>query len=214
LNVCADTGVSHYAQTREASADILRRLAPDMELPPSARGDFAIEKNRRSLIVVCALFVVLAYAVLDGLVFNDNALLDGDSLMTAMPFVTLLGLACFPYLKRGGVPSRESWALSMFLGVALAAAFVPFVKRADQWASRNSTVTVVYELKPGGRFVAVDGAAPALNYSRYADYWRQFEPGSLHEFQLIHGPLGFWQLREGNVSKRIRDFYEKGGTGG
>lgn len=208
LTISADTGMNAVA-SREASADILRRIAPHLELPQSARAEFAIDKNRRSLFVVIGFFVLGGFALLDGVVLNDNTLLNGKAVMTIAPFFGLLGIASYPMLTRGGVPSRESWALSMLLGMALAFAFVPLVKRVDQWAAADSTLTVVYKLQARGRFVSVNNTAPAIDYGRYREYWDQFEPGSLHEFQLIHGPLGLWQLEQAQLRERLRAFYEK-----
>lgn len=205
--ISADTGFN-AAASRAASADIIRRIAPDLELPQSAQTEFAIEKNRRSLGVVIAFFVLAAFALFDGVVLNDNALLNGESILTMAPFVGLLGMTCYPLLTRGGVPARESWVLSMLLGMALAFAFVPLVKRADQWAARDS-LTVTYELQAGGRFIPVNGDAPEIDYAQYHEYWDQFEPGSAHPFQLIHGPLGLWQLEESQLRARLRAFYEK-----
>lgn len=208
LTISADTGFN-AAMSRDASADIFRRIAPDLELPQSARAEFAIEKNRRSLCVVIAFFVLSGFALLDGIVLNDNALLNGNPIIMMAPFLGLLAIACYPMLTRGGVPSRESLALSILLGMALAFAFVPLVKRADQWAARDSTLTVVYKLQARGRFIPVNSPAPKIDYAQYHEYWDQFEPGSSHEFQLIHGPLGLWQLEETHLRERLRAFYEK-----
>jgi hypothetical protein len=93
--------------------------------------------------------------------------------------------------------------------MALAFAFIPLLKRADQWAAGGATVTVVYELQAKGRFVPVNSAAPEIDYSRYREYWSRFEPGSSHAFQLIHGPFGLWQLEQTQTRARLRAFYEK-----
>lgn len=208
LTISADTGLN-AAVSRDNTADIWRRIAPDLELPQSARAEFALENNRRSLYAVIAFFALCGFALLDGMILNDNTLLNSSALITMAPFFGVLAIAAYPILTRGGVPSRESWALSMLLGLALGLAFVPLVKRADQWASGNSTLTVVYELQKRGRFVPVNSDAPEIDYSRYREYWSRFEPGSSHEFQLIHGPLGLWQLEEAHMRERLRAFYEK-----
>ncbi|HEY0685782.1 MAG TPA: hypothetical protein VGD45_25805 [Steroidobacter sp.] len=208
LTISADTGLNPAA-SRDASADIVRRLAPDLELPQSAKGEFALETNRRSLGVVIAFFVLGAFALFDGAMLNHNVLLNGDSIMVMAPFIGLLALTCYPILTRGGVPARESWAISWLLGMALGFAFVPLVKRADQWAAGNSTQTVVYELQARGRLIPVNSAAPPIDYAQFHEFWDQFERGSSHELQLIHGPFGLWQLDESDLRPRMRAFYEK-----
>jgi hypothetical protein len=208
LTISADTGLNAVA-SRQASADIVRRIAPDLELPQSAAAEFAIEKNPRSLCVVIAFFALLGFALIDGLMLNDNTLLDGKTIIAMAPFFGLLGIACYPVLTRGGVPSRESLVLCILLGNALGGAFVPLVKRADQWAAGGSRVTVVYELQSKGRFIPASSTAPEIDYSQYREYWSQFEPGSSHAFQLIHGPLGLWQLEQTQQRERLRAFYEK-----
>lgn len=207
LAISADTGLN-AAVSRDATADIVRRIAPDLELPRSATVEFALEQNRRSLWVVIAFFVIGGFALFDGAVLNDNLLLDW-SIAGMAPLFGLLGLACYPMLTRGGVPARESWTLSILLGMALASAFVPLAKRVDQWAAGSSRITVVYKLQAGGRFIPVNSAAPEIDYAQYREYWQQFEPGSEHAFQLLHGPLGLWQLEQTHLRERLRVFYEK-----
>jgi hypothetical protein len=199
--ISADTGLN-AASSRQASADILRRIAPEFDLPQSARKDFALEKNRRSLYALIAFVVLVGFAMIDGVVLNHNVLLNGKTIKTMAPLIGLLAIACYPVLTRGGVPARESWVLCMLLSIAISVAFVPLVKRADQWAAGNSTLTVIYELQEKSRFIAVNHAAPEFDYGRYREYWDEFEPGSSHEFQLIHGPFGLWQLQEPLMRER------------
>jgi hypothetical protein len=207
LMICADTGLINV-RSRAETADLYRRIAPQLTLPEGAESEFALEKNPRSLTLIVLFFSLLAFALLDGLIFNKNVLLAGKQVtMLAAPF-SALALLSYPALTRGGVPSRESLALAMLLMLGMGLAFVPLIKRVDQLFAPGGPQAIQYRLEARGRLVATSANAPVLDYSRYDDYWAQFDEGSLHEFELTQGAFGLWQLNEAEFRTKLRRFYE------
>lgn len=207
LMVSADTGFN-AVQSREATADICRKILPEFELPSAANVDFALEKNRASLIGLCIFFGLIAYALIDGFFLNNNELLKLGWLGFAMPSLGLLAIPAYFALVQGKVPSRESLAMSMMLAAAFTAAFVPAVKRVDQ-AMSGGPKQYQFKLIEGTRLEAVDPGPPDLNFRKAKEYWAQYDEGSIHQFSLIHGPLGLWQLDSDDLLPKVRAFYQK-----
>ena len=207
LLICADTGLINV-RSREETADLCRRIAPELALPKVAASEFALDKNPRSLALVMLFFALLAFALFDGLIFNKNVLLTSKQVTMFAAPCSALALLSYPFLTGGGVPSRESLAIAMLTMLALGLAFVPLVKRADQLLAPEEPQAISYTLQSGGRFVPTQAGPPALDYSRYDDYWAQFDEGSLHEFELTRGAFGLWQLDEAELRVKLRRFYD------
>lgn len=206
LYLSADTGFNAL-QSREATADICRIINPAFRLPTIASRDFALEKNPASLSVVIAFFFLFAFAFLDGIILNKNQLLELGWLSWTAPSSIILAIPFYWLLTRHGVPSRESMTLTLLLGAAITAAYVPIIKRADQLLSDGGPTAVAYRLGPNAVLEPVAPGPPKLNYSRTKEYWGQFDRGSIHYFDLIHGPFGLWQLDHTKLDEKFREFY-------
>lgn len=208
LMISADTGMNALP-SREATADICRMLAPEFQLPVIAKSDFALEKNRASLLLIAMFFALLAYALLDGIVINDRELINSGRVIWLLPAITVFAIPTYFLLVRGKVPSRESLALSMLFVLTLGLAFIPFVMRADQLLAADGAQSCDYKLTAGTRFEPVVKGPPILKFPHVKEYWAQFEPGSIHRFELMHGPLGLWQLDHAGLTPKFRAFYEQ-----
>lgn len=208
--VCADTGFNAL-QSREAAADICRMIAPDFPLPVVASQEFALEKNRTSLAVIVAMLVLLAFALIDGVILNRNEMLDpGPWSMYGLILGPLLALVAFFRLGRAKVPARESVGLALLLLLALSAVHFPLVKRVDEvlMLASGGVQTHRYVLGADARLEALHSReAPKLNFSGAREYWAQFAEGSEHDFEFIHGPLGTWQLVHDQLDPRYQAFY-------
>src|SRR3546814_9819600 len=135
----ADTGFNAL-QSREATADLCRRIDPAFRLPDDARHDFALDKNPASLLIVSGFFLLLAYGLLDGLFLNPYVYLGLGRSAYGFALLTLFSLPCYAFLSKSKVPSRESLVLSQLLVIGLAVAYVPVIKRVDlALADRKST---------------------------------------------------------------------------
>ncbi|HEY0954066.1 MAG TPA: hypothetical protein VGE36_04865 [Roseateles sp.] len=202
--VSADTGLNAVA-SREATADLLRALLPRQPLAPSARGDFALEKNAASRLVV-VVFIALLLAVL-----ADHGLSEYQALHAH--HVMLLGLLAVPlwpliylYLSRRQVPGREALTLVTLLTVLLAVAVPRAALRLDQWLA-DAAVATPYRLAAGALLQPVQAGPPDVRLRDVSEYWAQFEPGSVHELDIVRGPLGLWQLDRRRLNAVTRAWY-------
>lgn len=207
LVLSADTGFNAL-QSREATADLCRIVDPRFQLPDIAKADFALEKNPASLAVIVGFFALLAFAFFDGVILNKNELIEYGQANWGIPVSAVLGLPLYWWLSRRQVPSRESLTLSILFGAAIVAAYIPAIKRADQFLAEGGTTSVAYRLGPHAVLEPIQPGPPTIDFSRRHEYWRQFDEGSTHYFDLTHGPLGLWQLDHTNLDDKLRVFYE------
>lgn len=206
LMVTADTGFNAL-QSREATADLWRRIAPDLELPQSARSEFALEKHPATLGLVLLFFALLAFAAVDGVILNHNALLNRSG-VGGLPLLLLVAPPVYWWLSRQRVPWRESWVLAILTSMALMLAYLPALKRLDQWLSAEGPQPYAYRLGADATLHPVVAGPPRLDFARSKEYWAQFETGSTHSFRLTHGPLGLWQLDRSELDRDMRQFYQ------
>lgn len=207
LMVSADTGFNAL-QSREATADICRIIDPRFRLPGVALSEFALEKNPASLLAVLAFFGLLAFTFFDGVVWNQNELLEFGKAAWGTVAAPLLALPVYAGLARRRVPSRESMTLAALIGLGVAGAYIPAIKRLDQWMAAGGAVPVAYRLGPNASLEPVSPGPPKINYSSRKEYWQQFKEGSIHHFDLTHGPLGLWQLDHTKLDGELKKFYE------
>ena len=211
LMLSADTGFI-AVQSREATADLCALIDPGYSLPTIARTEFALEKNPASLAAIVLFFSLLLFAALDGVLLNPYDLVYSRGVVglvaLLLPSSAVLAIPSYLLLTRNRVPSRESLVLSMVLLMGVACAIVPGMKRIDQWLS-SGPLPYEYRLVEGARLQPVRSGPPTLNFTRAREYWTQFEKNSIHSFDLIHGPLGLWQLDHSKMDEPFRRFYEE-----
>lgn len=207
LMISADTGFN-AVQSREATADICRRIDPHFRLPDAALVDFALEKNKASLSVLALMLAMMIYAFADGIVINDNELLQLGPLAWFMPVLALLFVPIYFGLVRSKVPSRESLVLSMLCTAAFTFALIPLAMRVDQYLA-GAAKSYEYKLVGETRLVPLEAGVPDLNFHGAKEFWAQYDKNSLHRFELIHGPVGLWQLDRTELLPRMQAFYEK-----
>ncbi|MBR7781616.1 hypothetical protein [Undibacterium luofuense] len=212
LMLSADTGFNAI-QSREATADLCRRIDPEFRLPGIAKSEFALEKNRASLVIVAIFFLLLAFALIDGKFLNKYEWLRtaGTSwlLMPGMQIIMLLALPVYWWLSKSKVPARESLTLSTLIAVALSLAYIPAIKRVDQLLSTDGPQSYAYRLGDHGLLTPVSDGPPDIDYKNRREYWNQFEEDSIHQFNLVRGPLGMWQLDHSELEKKMQQFYEQ-----
>lgn len=207
LMISADTGFN-AVQSREATADICRRIDPNFRLPDAATTDFALEKNNASLFVLALMLAMVVYAFVDGIIVNDNELLQLGPLAWFLPVLALLFVPVYFGLVRNKVPSRESLVLSMLCTSAFSLAFVPLAMRVDQ-SLAGAPKSYEYKLVGKTHLLPVTAGLPDLNFREAKEFWAQYDKDSIHRFSLIHGPLGLWQLDRTELLPRMQAFYEK-----
>jgi hypothetical protein len=205
LMVSADT-VMNAMQSREATADMCRMIDPRLVLPESARREFALEREPATLVPVVLFFALVAYALLDGVMLSKMQMLDPGWAAWGLPAVLFLAVPFWAWQAAREVPAREAIGVSMLLAVALVAAYFPAAKRVDQVLSDGPQVRA-YRLDGNGHLSPVRPGPPAIDYSRHARYWDQFPAGSVHQFTLVRGPLGMWQVDRSGIEAKMRAFY-------
>ncbi|MCV2420344.1 hypothetical protein [Paucibacter sp. DJ2R-2] len=194
LAVCADTGLNAVS-SREATADLMLSLAPQHQLPESARQDFALEKNLASLMVACASLALIMVALFDGAMFNPYELqLASTPLLYWIPFVAVLASGLYPILKAAKVPARESVTLTVLAGAALCLCFIPICKRLDQGLSGTGAQMYPFVVKSVGLLEAQVPGPPTMRFVKMPEYWAQVPVGSHYSLRFVNGPLGMWQL--------------------
>lgn len=199
----ADTGMNAIA-SRQATADICRKIAPQLELPGGATSDFALEKNPASLAVLAIFFALLGYALVDGVFLNTNELIKIGNVVSGLFFIFALSIPCYGFLTQHQVPSRESLGLSLFLVAMASVAYFPAIMRVDQYL--GGMQSVAYTKKTTIEFEPVTAGPPNLYFIGTKKYWAQFEKGSTHHFEMLHGPLGVWQLVHTNLDKEFQRY--------
>lgn len=206
--VTADTGLI-IARSREATADMCRMIAPSFKLPVNAKADFALEKNPASLLLIAAFFLLLAYALVDGLILSHHELIKLGNIGLLLPVLLLAAIPIYFQLVRSKVPSRESLALSMLLVVALEISAIPIMQRADRLLASEAAHSYDYRLEEDANLTPLEKDPPKLKFAQAKEYWSQFEVGSIHQFDLVHGPLGLWQLDHSTLDPKFLAYYEK-----
>jgi hypothetical protein len=201
------------AQARLQESEVMRYLAAAApQLAPQGKvqlagGSFALEKNPRALAVVVAFFVLLLYALGDTFVIGHETYAEAAPFEVFIAAGVLAALAAALWLRRGRVPVAESLIVALLFGAAFGAAGYPGALRVNALTDVEGLKTFQYRLTRERRLQPLTDGLPALAFPQYYEYWEQFPSGSLHEFELRHGGLGFYQLNMQPVIERLHDFY-------
>ncbi|MGH8030251.1 MAG: hypothetical protein ACREO3_09980 [Arenimonas sp.] len=203
--VAADS-IYNAMQSRDATADICRMIAPGFALPDSARREFALDKDPVTLAAVIVMLVAMAYAVVDGVMLDRHQLLEPGLALLGFPAILMLAVPLWALLASRKVPVRESVAVALLVVVGLSAAYLPALKRFEQ-AFAGAPVVHAYRLNANAVLTAVEPGPPPIDYGNHRRYWSQFKPGSVHELRLVRGPLHLWQLDGADVETRMKTWY-------
>jgi hypothetical protein len=167
---------------------------------------FALETSRRALaaLALCAAFMI--YGITD-FVVNEEAYAYQPPLGFFALFGLLGAVIAGHWLRGGEVPFAERIGLAVVLGVTFGAALYPGLLRINQLTDRAGLRPHLYQLQRDGSFEPLQAGPPGLSFPRYADYWSSFSAGSLHEFRLRKGGLGFYQIDMAPVNAAMRKFF-------
>jgi hypothetical protein len=115
------------------------------------------------------------------------------------------------FISGRGAPKQERIAIGIMLLAAMLAAVYPATLRYN--ALDAEIINATYEATAVGHFKALNGELPDIDMSghRGKEYWQQLERGSLHDFTLLRGKAGFYQLQMQPLNQKIRAWYEKPG---
>jgi hypothetical protein len=172
-------------------------------------GQFALEKNKRSLGIVVLFFPLVIYAFADGVMLGEETYANEVPMQLFVIAGTGAAVAAALWMLGGKVPLAESLIISVLFGGALGAATYPGALRLNALTDTEGLRTYEYVLRPNLTLSPAESGPPELSFPQYADYWQQFKPGSKHEFELRHGGLGFFQLNFEPVRLAMREYYRK-----
>ena len=217
LLFCADS--RHITQSREMLRDMLNSAFPALEFDEATTADFALEKSPRSVATMAAFFGLFFFSMIDTFVISRYELTDAQIvslifnplvMVTTLLTTGFLGFLAFQWLRRGGVPSMESWGLAALLTATCLGAALPGAKRVDQWLADAPSQEYRYRIVKIARLEPVDPnlGLPVMWFPRGQDYWKQFSVGSEYTIPFLRGPLGLWQLDHELFDPPLRKFYE------
>ena len=167
---------------------------------------FALERHPRTLAAITLIFALLAYAIADPLLGTETYAASpplGINLVAGF----VAALLAWRWLQAGAVPAPESAGVALLIGCVLVGALYPGLLRVNQLTDRDGLAAHPYALAPDLSLRPLERELPVLRFPRFADYWSHFPPGSLHEFRLRRGGLGFWQVDMAPVNEAMRAWY-------
>ena len=142
--VAVDTGLQTLG-SREALADMLRSVYPDLVLPDRAGQEFALEKHKGTLLAMGLMLALFVFAIVDTFVISRFELIDAQiAQLMRSPVVLasyggwllLVGVVVFAALRKASVPPRESYGLAILMALAVALATPPVIKRVAGVSAR------------------------------------------------------------------------------
>lgn len=155
---------------------------------------------------VVLLFVFGGYFAIDYFMLAPYRALQA---VPRLPFllVTMVAAALI-YISGRGAPKLERSAVGVMLLCAMLAAIYPAMLRYN--AHDAEVINATYEALAVGHFQSLNPDLPDIDMSHHRgeEYWQQYYAGSLHEFTVMRGKGGFYQLHMTPLNKRIRDWYE------
>ena len=170
---------------------------------------FDLAKHRGLLIELVLFFCAGLYALVDGLLIASFKPLEA---LPLLPFIVAAVVALVMVSILGcGAPAVERAAVGMLTVAALTAAVYPGLLRVNALSAEPQSVT--YKAVATGRFEPVDRELPAVNLTglHLDEYWAQYPPGTEHEFHLLRGAGGFYQLNLRPFYAQTQDFYKRRG---
>jgi hypothetical protein len=184
---------------------------PRLEMRPGWAGAataYALEKNRRALALVVLFIALVSYGIVDSYASAETYAGSPPYFLFAAAGLLAGGLAWI-WLRAGEVPASERAVIAVLLGAALGAALHPGLLRANQLTDSAGLRTYRYTLEADLRLIPLESGPPALRFPRDLEYWMQFRRGSVHEFRLRRGGLGFYQIDMAPVHEALRAYYWK-----
>lgn len=170
---------------------------------------YDIRKHRGLVMQLVLFFGAGLYALIDGLFIGSFKPLEP---LPVAPFVltAAAGLAFVAVLGREA-PIGERVVVGLLTVVALTSAVYPGLLRFNAITAEPRMIT--YKAVALGRFEPANEELPPVDLSdlKVHEYWAQYPAGTEHEFRLLRGAGGFYQIDLGALYARTRDFYSKKG---
>lgn len=181
-------------------------IASDSVAPSTATPTGYDLGRHRGLIVQLVLFSTFGlYALIDGLFIGAFRPLEP---MALAPFAATaaIGIAVVAVLGRGA-PKLERAVVGLLTVATMTAAVYPALMRINALTAEPHVVT--YHSVTIGRFDPPTNDLPRIDLRdlRIGEYWAQYPSGAEHDFHLIRGLAGFYQVDLDPLFVRTREFY-------
>jgi hypothetical protein len=182
-------------------------LSLDEDAPEA---DEDVQSSPAAVALASAMVVAVLYAVGEINFALTEYYVDAPwpAFVTVGAIAAAAGWGIFPARHRA---HRHAIMIAAMFGLGVGIATYPLLLRANAWTDRGGLQAHEYQLTEGGRWHAVDGAAPALTFDIGTGYWKQFGPGARKTFRLRRGGLGFHQVDMSSVYAEQKAFYRKSG---
>ena len=169
------------------------------------QGHFDLMQHRGLASLTVTALVLLGYFVVDTF-FASPWRYAGSAPVLAFVLTGPVLAAAAAGLGRGA-PKLERWGVTLLFGVAVGAACWPAALRVNAAFSSQDAVGVTYYSVAPGEFKPVEGDYPPLSFTGFKDYWSHPDQRGNYDFELLHGPLEFWQLNHRRVTAEMRAFF-------
>ena len=167
---------------------------------------YSLETNRRALVALALCAALMVYGLTD-FVINEETYASRPPYSSFALLGVIVALIAGRRLRGGDVPHAERVGLAIVLGATFGAALYPGLLRINQLTDRVGLQTYLYQLQRDGSLATLQAGPPDLIFPRYADYWSSFSVGSLHEFRLRRGGLGFYQIDMAPINEAMRKYF-------
>lgn len=168
---------------------------------------FDLASHRGMQIQLGLLAIAGGYALVDTFFISSYQPLET---LDPGPFVLagLVGAVIAGLLGRGA-PRLERLGVGVLVVASMAAAVYPGLLRFNAATAEGQQVQ--YEAVAPGRFEPVHAPLPEIDLSgkKLPEYWSKHPAGTEHEFTLLRGDTGFYQLDLAPFHARTREFYRR-----
>jgi len=168
-------------------------------------GQFDLMQHRGLTSLTVAALALLGYFVVD--TYFTSPWRYAESAPVPAFALTGLVLATAAAGLGRGAPRLERLGVTLLFGLAVGAACWPAALRLNAAFSNQAAVTVTYHSLAPGEFEPVAGDYPPLRFTGFEDYWSHPDQRDRYEFELLRGPLEFWQLNQRRVTGEMRAFF-------
>lgn len=167
---------------------------------------YDLMRHKGMVVQLGVIFVAAFYALVDTFFVDVHKPLGP---LPFAPFVLFGVIAAIAASKLGrGAPKAERIGVGLLAVGACVAAAYPATLRFN--AATAEPEVAAYISAGGGRFAAPEERLPPIDLSgeRVPEYFEQYPPGTEHEFEVLRGAAGFYQLEMAPFYARTRRFYD------
>jgi len=178
--------------------------ATDSEEAPAG---FDLGRHPGMIAQLVIFFAAGLYALLE--IFFLQRFMALEPLPAAPFLIATIAGAAIAFASGGGAPVRERWVVGILMVAALTFAVYPGLLRFN--ATTAEPKTIPYLAVEAGRFESSIPGLPEIDLQKLdvPEYWSEYPEGSEHEFDMLRGAGGFWQVDLRSVYERTREFYSQ-----